>query len=71
MTIWLIRAGKYGEHEQNFEDEERVYACNKLDVDLAKLKERSELSNALSKRYPDSKPKTITNWASQIWPFAF
>ena len=71
MTIWLIRAGKYGEHEQKFEDEERVYACNELDVDLTKLKERSELSIALRERYPDSKPKRITNWASQIWPFVF
>ena len=72
MAIWLIRAGKHGEHEQKFQDEERVYvAWNRLDVDLAKLKDRSELSNALRERYPDSKPKRITNWVSQIWPFTF
>ena len=25
MALWLIRAGKYGEHEQKFIDDKRVY----------------------------------------------
>lgn len=25
MALWLVRAGKYGEHEQHFLDTNRVY----------------------------------------------
>ena len=33
MTLWLVRAGSRGEHEQNFLDEGRVYvAWEGLDV---------------------------------------
>lgn len=71
MAIWLIRAGSHGEYEQKFIQERRVYVTwDNLDVDLGKLKERSELIEALSERYPDKQPKAIQNWVSQIWPFA-
>lgn len=71
MTVWLIRAGSHGEYESKFVDENRVYVTwDRLDVDLAKLAKRSELLDALTERYPDSKPKRILNWASQVWPFA-
>ncbi|KVX97780.1 restriction endonuclease [Burkholderia ubonensis] len=71
MAIWLIRAGSHGEFEQRFIQENRVYVTwDDLDVDLSKLKLRSELSAVMTQRYPDTKPKAILNWVSQIWPFA-
>jgi restriction system protein len=71
MAIWLIRAGSHGEYEQKFIQENRVYVTwSGLDVDITKLGERTDLVAALMARYPDTKPKTITNWVSQIWPFA-
>ncbi len=71
MAIWLIRAGTHGEHEQKFIQENRVYVTwDELDENLAKLTERSELVAALTQRYPDAKPRKISNHASQIWPFA-
>ena len=71
MTIWLVRAGRHGEHEQKFIRENRVYVTwDDLDVDLEKLAERSALVAAMTKRYPNTKPKTILNWVSQVWPFA-
>ena len=71
MSIWLIRAGRHGEYELKFIQENRVYVTwNDLDVNLAQLTDRSELTRALSERYPDTKPKAIMNWVSQIWPFA-
>ncbi len=71
MTVWLIRAGSHGEYESKFVDEGRVYVTwDGLDVDLAKLTQRSELTDAMTKRYPDAKPKRIINWVSQVWPFA-
>lgn len=70
MAIWLTRAGSHGEYEQRFLQDCRVYVTwDDLDVNLDKLRERSELTEALNERYPDKKPKTIQNWVSQIWPF--
>ena len=71
MAIWLIRAGAHGEHAPRFLAEGRVYVTwDGLDVDLAKLREREDLVAAMTERYADCKPKTILNWASQVWPFA-
>jgi len=42
---------------------------DELDVDLAKLTEKSELVTAMVQRYPDVKPKAISNYVGQIWPF--
>ncbi len=71
MAIWLIRAGSHGEYEQKFIRENRVYVTwDGLDVDLTKLPDRHALVDAMTTRYPDTKPKAILNWVSQVWPFA-
>jgi len=71
MSIWLIRAGSHGEYEQKFIQEKRVYVTwDRLAKDLSKLTNREMLDAELGQLYPDRKPKTISNWVSQIWPFA-
>lgn len=71
MAIWLIRAGSHGEFEQKFIQENRVYVTwDDLNVNLANLKQRADLTTAMMERYPDTKPKAIQNWVSQVWPFA-
>ena len=71
MTLWLIRAGSRGEHEQKFLDEGRVYvAWEELDVDLGALPDRQALIEVLEDRFPDEKAKALLNWSSQVWPFA-
>ncbi len=71
MAVWLIRAGSHGEYEEKFVQENRVYVTwDGLDVDLAALPQRADLTVAMTNRYPDTKPKTIQNWVSQVWPFA-
>lgn len=71
MAVWLIRAGSHGEYEQKFVQEGQSYVTwDGLNVDLAKLADRSALTEAMGQRYPDAKPKTIMNWVSQVWPFA-
>ena len=70
MAIWLIRAGSHGEYEQKFFQENRVYVTWEcLDVNITKLKDRDALKAALAQRSPDAKQRTVSNWASQIWPF--
>ncbi len=71
MGVWLVRAGKHGEYEEKFLEENRVYVTwDGLDVDIGSMSDRQELSEAMFTRYTDAKPKTIVNWVSQIWPFA-
>jgi len=71
MAIWIIRAGAHGTYEQKFIQENRVYVTwENLNLDIAKLKQRAELTAAMNERYPDTKPKAIMNWVSQVWPFA-
>lgn len=71
MSVWLVRAGSHGEYEQKFLQESRVYLTwDALNTNLTKLASRGDLNKILLELFPDSKSKTITNWVSQIWPFA-
>jgi len=43
MALWMVRAGKYGEHEARFLDTKRVYATwDGLNRDLSKVKDTSD-----------------------------
>jgi restriction system protein len=71
MTLWLIRAGSRGEHEQKFLEESRVYvAWDGLSVDLGSLADRQALMRVLDQRFPDGKRRALINWSSQVWSFA-
>jgi restriction system protein len=71
MPVWLIRAGSHGEYEQKFIQENRVYVTwDGLDLNLDTIESRDTFVAFMGERYRDSKPKTILNWVSQIWPFA-
>ena len=71
MAVWLVRGGAHSEYEQKFIQEDRIYVTwDMLDVNLARLKAREDLLAAMTDRYATAKPKTILNWASQLWPFA-
>ena len=69
MALWLVRAGKHGEHEKRFLEENRVYLTwEGLNQDLSEV-ERKGIFNLLQHYYPDDKKNTISNWSGQIWPF--
>ena len=69
MAVWLVRAGGHGQFQDKFIAEKRVYVTwDGLDVNLAELQGRGALINAMERRYPGSKPKSLLNQASQIWP---
>ncbi|WP_229297109.1 hypothetical protein [Herbaspirillum sp. CAH-3] len=51
MAIWLIRAGSHGEYKQKFVQEGRVYVTwDELNLDLAKLQQRGELTSEMTQR---------------------
>lgn len=69
MTLWLVRAGRYGERE-DFALENSLAVIGWDDLpDLAVLEKRDELADILAEKYPDEKKKTRMSWESQIWPF--
>jgi len=71
MALWLFRAGKTGEYERRFLEENRVYLTwDGLSHDLSKIKTKKELSELLLKVYPNAKHPTIRNWTGQVWPIA-
>lgn len=71
MAVWLIRAGSHGEFENKFLQEKRVYVTwDYLSENLLELKDREALAKVMTSIFPDSKPKAILNWVSQVWPFA-
>lgn len=70
MTLWLVRSGKYGEREALALDNGFAVIGWDAMPDLALLKVREDLYAALETAYPDEKGKTLSNWESQLWPFA-
>jgi restriction system protein len=70
MAVWLVRAGSHGEYESKFLQENRVYVTwHDLEVNLEELENREALGRAMTSTRPDAKPKTISNWVGQVWPF--
>ena len=71
MSLWLIRAGRAGELEDRFLNENRIYLTwGGLNRDLRKPVDREELKELLTEVYPEAKKNKIRNHAGQIWGFA-
>lgn len=71
MSIWLFRAGKNGEYENKFINENRIYLTwDDLNINLNSIKFKEDLYKILVDHYNLEKEKTAINWASQIWPIA-
>ncbi len=70
MPLWGVRSGKYGEREALALDRGLAVIGWEEVPDLSRLETRDQLREALRETYPDEKPKTLSNWESQLWPFA-
>ena len=70
MALWLVRAGQYGEYEDKFLKENRVYLTwEGLNCDLRVVKVRDGLREILETVYPEALKGRITNHLGQIWAF--
>jgi restriction system protein len=70
MTLWLVRSGKYGETEDVALDHRLALVGWQSLPDMTGLETRDQLRSVLETTYPDEKSKTLSNWESQLWPFA-
>jgi restriction system protein len=71
MALWLFRAGRHGEYEKKFLNDERVYLTwEGLKQDLSQVSKKHDLYDLLIKLYPEEKKGAIRNFTGQIWPMA-
>jgi len=71
MSIWVVRGGKFGEYENRFLNESKVYLTRDgFKTDLNKIDEQSTLRSTLDEFYPTLPSSKISSWSDQIWSFA-
>ncbi|QCI67732.1 restriction endonuclease [Phreatobacter stygius] len=70
MTVWVVRSGRYGERETLALDNGVAVIGWEEMPDLSTLKVREDLRAVLNRSFPTASSKTLTNWESQLWPFA-
>lgn len=69
MALWISRAGRHGEYEQRFLDDNRIYLTwRKFKHDLNKVSTKTELRELLQEVYNYSKGALI-NYSGQVWAF--
>ena len=69
MSLWVVRAGRYGEREAYaLENQQVVIGWDKL-PDLDGLETREELEQLVRQTYPGFSPGKIANHTGQLWAF--
>lgn len=70
MTMWLVRAGKYGEHEPRFFEDGRVYLTWGFEnIDLSGAANYEGIKALMQQQYPGEPARRIGNWSGQVWAF--
>jgi restriction system protein len=70
MRAWTVRGGENGEREQAALDEGLIIlGWEELGKDISNATSPGDLSALLRVAYPDDGPRTIDNWAYQLWQF--
>ena len=71
MSIWVIRGGKFGEYENRFLNEDKVYLTRDgFRTDLNKIEAQTGLRTVLDEFYPTQPSSKLSSWSDQIWQFA-
>lgn len=70
MSMWLCRAGRYGEYENKFLEENCIYCTwGNLPKAITDFSTQHDLQQYFVDNDPDTKIRKAINWASQVWPF--
>lgn len=72
MALWLVRAGRFGEHEQRFFQDSAIYLTWSgalQDVDLSKAADYEGIKRLVVEAYPTESKNRVQNWSGQIWAF--
>jgi restriction system protein len=71
VTLWMVRAGRRGEGENDALTSGVVGIGWPELGDLTQVGSTEEIRTRLNAAYPDAKPSTLANWAGQIDAFRF
>lgn len=70
MSVWLCRAGRYGEHEARFLENSKIYfTFEEIDKSLVTFSTRHEIQNYFLDKTPSLKERTAVNYAAQAYIF--
>lgn len=70
MSLWLVRAGRYGEHESKFIDDNRAYLTwDNLPEDMSAIPDYEGIKALLVSKYPAEGIRKVSNWSGQVWAF--
>ena len=70
MALWMVRAGRHGEHEPRFFGDNKVYLTWKeLGEDLHDLNDRAAIRKRLAEHFPAATPAKLSNNTGQIAAF--
>lgn len=70
MPMWLCRAGRYGESENKFLEDGKIYCTwDSLSESILKFHNKQDLQQYFVDNNSDIKTRTAINWAGQVWPF--
>lgn len=71
MSLWLVRAGKHGEHEDRFINDQRIYCTwpELSEDDLSNAEDSDDIFSDLREVFPEDPKNRLLNWARQIWAF--
>ena len=72
MALWLVRAGKYGEHEARFLEQNLVCLTfsDLVNENLTGISDYEGIKGVVQRLNPESSIRQIGNSAGQIWAFA-
>jgi predicted Mrr-cat superfamily restriction endonuclease len=70
MSLWVVRAGRYGEQEETALKEHLVcHGWNEL-PDYSTYRTKDELQVLYKATYPQATEKQVTSGLGQVWRFA-
>lgn len=70
MSVWLCRAGRYGQYEARFlEDSKIFYTFEEINLSLSSFGSRKDLQEYFLKVAPNVKENAALVYASQGWTF--
>ena len=72
MALWMVRAGRQGEFQTRFFEDNRIYLTwRETTDDLHDVRDRKALRETLAGLYPGESKSRVANWAGQIAAFIF
>jgi restriction system protein len=71
MSIWLCRAGRFGEHEARFLENNKIYfTFEEIDKPLNSFSGRAAIQQYFLEKVPTLKERAALNFASQAHIFS-